>query len=71
MHTFCHWDANVAARTLLTFLTSTKPDGELCVSANPYRPYPNPTPQLANNTMALWDCYQITHDKSMLAAAIR
>ena len=28
----------------------------------------NPTPQLANLTMALWDCYQITHDREMLAS---
>jgi hypothetical protein len=68
VHSFCNWDAAIAARTLRTFLTSTKADGELCVSANPYRTYPNPTPQLANNTMALWDCYQITRDKAALAA---
>jgi len=48
-------------------LGATKVDGELSVSSNPYRAYPNPTPQLANNTMALWHCYQITHDKALLA----
>jgi hypothetical protein len=68
VHTFCNWDADLAARTLRTFLSSTRDDGELSVSANPYRSYPNPTPQLANITMALWDCYQITHDKEMLAS---
>ena len=69
VHTFCNWDADLSARTLRTYLLgATKEDGELCVSANPYRILPNPTPQLANNTMALWDCYQITHDKRMLAS---
>jgi len=68
VHTFCNWDADLAARTLLTFLTSTKENGELCVSANPYRSWPNPTPQLANITMALWDCYQITQDKNILVS---
>ena len=68
MHTFCHWDADLSARMMRTFLSSMKPDGTVCVSANPYRAYNNPTPQLANLTMALWDCYQITHDKAMLAS---
>lgn len=68
VHTFCNWDADIAARTIRTYLLgATKADGELSVSSNPYRAYPNPTPQLANNTMALWDCYQITHDKALLA----
>jgi hypothetical protein len=69
VHTFCDWDADLSARTLRTYLLgATKADGELCVSANPYRIFPNPTPQLANVTMALWDCYQITHDTNMLAS---
>jgi len=68
VHAFCHWDAQLSARTLLTFLSSMNEEGELCVSANPYRVFPNPTPQLANLTMALWDCYQITRDKEMLAS---
>lgn len=68
VHTFCHWDADIAARTLRTYLRgATQADGELSVSSNPYRSYPNPTPQLANNTMALWDCYQITRDPALLA----
>lgn len=68
MHTFCNWDADLAARMMRTFWSSMQPDGTVCVSANPYRPYNNPTPQLANLTMALWDCYQITRDKAMLAS---
>ena len=68
MHSFCHWDAALSARMMRTFWSSMKPDGTVCVSANPYRAFDNPTPQLANLTMALWDCYQITRDKSMLAS---
>ncbi|WP_147383976.1 MGH1-like glycoside hydrolase domain-containing protein [Maribellus luteus] len=68
IHTFCNWDADLGARTLRTFLSATKENGELTVSANPYRAYANPTPQLANITMALWDCYQVTQDKEMLAS---
>ena len=68
MHSFCHWDADLAARMMRTFWSSMKPDGTVCVSANPYRAFDNPTPQLANLTMALWDCYQITHDQAMLAS---
>jgi hypothetical protein len=68
MHTFCNWDAGLASRMMRTFWSSMLPDGTVCVSANPYRPYNNPTPQLANLTMALWDCYQITHDTGMLAS---
>jgi len=68
MHTFCNWDADLAARMMRTFWSSMKPDGTVCVSANPYRAFNNPTPQLANLTMALWDCYQITHDRGMLAS---
>ncbi len=67
VHTFCNYDADLASRTLRTYLTGAiKADGELSVSSNPYRAFPNPTPQLANNTMALWDCYQITRDKAVL-----
>jgi hypothetical protein len=68
MHTFCNWDADLAARMMRTFWSSMKPDGTVCVSANPYRAFNNPTPQLANLTMALWDCYQITRDQQMLAS---
>ena len=68
VHAFCNWDADLAARTLRTFLSATKESGELAVCANPYRSHPNTTPQLANITMALWDCYQITQDKEMLAS---
>ena len=68
VQTFCNWDADIGTRALRTYLlAATKADGELSVSSNPYRAYPNPTPQLTNNTMALWDCYQITHDKALLA----
>jgi len=68
VHTFCHWDGDISSRILRTFLRTTLADGELDVSANPYRVYRDPTPQLANLTMALWDCYQITHDREMLAS---
>lgn len=69
MHTFCNWDADIAARTIHTFLTSMSESGQLNVSANPYRVYDNPVPQLANNGMALWDCYLISRDKKILEVA--
>lgn len=68
MHSFCNWDADLSSRMMRTFWSSMKPDGTVCVSANPYRAFDNPTPQLANLTMALWDCYLITRDKEMLAS---
>jgi len=68
VHSFCHWDADLAARSLRTYLRgATQEDGTLSVSSNPFRAFPNPIPQLANNTMALWDCYQLTHDRALLA----
>jgi len=68
VHSFCHWDADLAARSLRTYLKdATQKDGTLSVSSNPFRAFPNPIPQLANNTMALWDCYQLTHDQTLLA----
>jgi len=68
VHSFCHWDADLAARSLRTYLRgATRRDGTLSVSSNPYRAFPNLIPQLTNNTMALWDCYQMTNDLSLLA----
>ena len=65
-HTFCNWDAGLCARMMRTFWSSMLPEGAVCVSANPFRTFDNPTPQLANEMMALWECYRITRDKELL-----
>ncbi|MGA7701899.1 MAG: trehalase family glycosidase [Thermoguttaceae bacterium] len=64
-HTYCTWDADVAARTLKTFLDGMNADGSTPIHFNPVHVMPI-RPQLPNIAMALWDCYLINRDRSLI-----
>jgi hypothetical protein len=64
-HTYCTWDPDVTARTLKTFLDGMNKDGSTPIHFNPVHVMPI-RPQLANIAMALWDCYLINRDKSLI-----
>jgi hypothetical protein len=69
-HSYCHLDADAAARTLLTFLRGgIQDDGHTWLQFNPVARYPNDRPQLMNIPMALWDCYQVSRNQEQLAEA--
>lgn len=69
-HSYCNLDPAAAARTLLTFLRGgIQPDGHAWIQFNPVAHYPNDRPQLMNIPMALWDCYQISRNKEIIAQA--
>lgn len=66
-HTYCHYQPDLAARTMRTFLhSSIQDDGSTWLMISPLRAYGH-YPQLLNIPMALWDCYQISRDKSLIA----
>ena len=64
-HAYCTWDPDVAARTLKTFLDGMNEDGSTPIHFNPVHVMPI-RPQLPNIAMALWDCYLINRDKSLI-----
>jgi len=66
-HTYCTWDPSVAAKTLETFLHGMNEDGSTPIHFNPVHVMPI-RPQLPNIAMALWDCYLINRDQSLLAS---
>jgi hypothetical protein len=69
-HSYCNLDAEAATRTLLTFLhRGIQEDGHAWIQFNPVAHYPNDRPQLMNIPLALWDCYQISRNKGMIAEA--
>ena len=67
-HTYAHWDANVAARTILTYLNGIREDGGLPLHFNPEHSM-RIQPQLMNIPITLWDCYLVNRDQSLLEEA--
>jgi len=67
-HTYANWDADVAARTILTFLKGMKEDGALPIHFNPDQ-FMQSQPQLMNLPITLWESYLISRDRSLLEEA--
>ena len=66
---YCQRDPDAAARTVLTFLRAgIQEDGHSWVMLNPFHAWRD-GPQLPNLSMALWDCYQASRNKMVLAEA--